>query len=324
MSETHFIPKGTIISGFAGIGKTTAALKYDNVIDLESSQFFFNLPNNITKKDYEKLKGDSSRLINPNGLSDYIDAIIEAKDKYDYVLIAMFPALIQELNNKNIDVQIVLPHIDDIVTYKRRYQDRGNSKNWIDNMSENWNNYLDPNSPDFITNNRNLKNPIKEPIILNKLCTDPNKPFTMRESLSDIIDGNIRFKPQYIVNQLKKSLTDMDVEVEQHVVLKNTITLKYLSETTEHDEESYHQITIGLTPLANNIDFNVKENDVEIIFEKRIDSTQNSDDFMPKFRFFEINSDEDLDKLTDLIKTLVVNDIHFTNTLKSLKFEELY
>ena len=324
MSETHFIPKGTIISGFAGIGKTTAALKYDNVIDLESSQFFFNLPNNLTKNNYEKLKGDASRPINPNGLSDYVDAIIEAKDKYDYVLIAMFPALIQELNNRNIDVQIVLPHIDDIVTYKRRYQDRGNSKNWIDNMIENWNNYLNPKSPDFITNNKNLKNPIKEPIILNKLCTDPNKPFTMRESLSDIIDGNIRFKPHYIINQLKKSLEDMNVEVEQHVVLKNTIILKYLFETTELDEESYHQITIGLTPLANNIDYDIKENDVEIIFEKRVDSTQNSDDFSPKFRFFEINSDEDLDKLIDLITTLVVNDIHFTKTLKRLKFEELY
>lgn len=48
MPETHFIPKGTIISGFAGIGKTTAALKYDNVIDLESSQFFFELPDNLT------------------------------------------------------------------------------------------------------------------------------------------------------------------------------------------------------------------------------------------------------------------------------------
>ena len=34
MTNKHFIPKGTIISGFAGIGKTTAALKYDNVIDL--------------------------------------------------------------------------------------------------------------------------------------------------------------------------------------------------------------------------------------------------------------------------------------------------
>lgn len=265
-----------------------------------------------------------NNTINPNGLSDYVDAIIQAKDKYDYVLIAMFPALIEELNNRNIDVQVVLPHIDDIVEYKSRYKNRGNHKHWIDNMIENWNNYLDPNSPDFITNNRNLKNPIKEPIILNKLCTDPNKPFTMRESLSDIIDGNIRFKPQYIVNQLKKSLADMDVEVEKHVVLKNTIILKYLFETTELDEESYHQITIGLTPLANNIDYDVKENDVEIIFEKRVDYGQTSDDFSPKFRFFEINSDEDLDKLIDLITTLVVNDIHFTKTLKRLKFEELY
>lgn len=324
MTKTHFIPKGTIISGFAGIGKTTAALKYDNVIDLESSQFFFKLPENLTKKDYEKLKGDSSRPINPNGLSDYIDAIIEAKDKYDYVLIAMFPALIQELNKRNIDVQIVLPQIDDIVTYKRRYKDRGNNQHWIDNMIENWENYLDPNSPDFITNNNNLKNPIKEPIILNKLCTDSTKPFVMQESLSDIIDGNIRFKPQYIVNQLKKSLEDMDVEIEQHPYLKNTITLKYLFETTELDEETHHQITIGLTPLADNIDSNAKENDIEIIFEKQIDSGTNCDDFTPKFRFFEINSDEDLDKLHDLITTLVVNDIHFTKTLKRLKFEDLY
>ena len=180
MSETHFIPKGTIISGFAGIGKTTAALKYDNVIDLESSKFFFELPNNLTNKHYEKLKGDSSRPINPNGLSDYVDAIIQSKDKYDYILIAMFPALIEELNKRNIDVQIVLPHIDDVVTYKRRYKDQGNNINWIDNMIKNWNAFLDPKSPDFITNNKNLKNPIKEPIILNKSCTDPTKPCNER------------------------------------------------------------------------------------------------------------------------------------------------
>ena len=322
MSNTHYIPKGTIISGFAGIGKTTAALKYDNVIDLESSKFFFNLPDNLTNQDYERLKGDNSRPVNLNGLSDYIDAIIEAKDKYDYVLIAMFPKLIQELNNRNIDVQIVLPHIDDVVHYKHRYEYRGNNQHWIDNMIENWNNYLDPNSPDFVT--KNLKNPIKEPIILNKLCTDYGKHFVSRESLSDIIDGNIRFKPEYLVKQLKNSLTDMDVEIEQQPVIKNYINLKYLFETTEDDYESYHQVTIGLTPLANNIDSNAKENDVEIIFEKRIDFGTNCDDFTPKFRFFEINSDKDLDKLHDIITTLVVNDIHFTKTLQRLEFEELY
>lgn len=322
MSNKHFIPKGTIISGFAGIGKTTTALKYDNVIDLESSKFFFNLPNDLTNQDYERLKGDSSRPINFNGLSDYIDAIIEAKDKYDYVLIAMFPKLIQELNNRNIDVQIVLPHIDDVVHYKRRYEDRGNNQHWIDNMIENWNNYLDPNSPDFVT--KNLKNPIKEPIFLNKASAPYTNPYVSRESLSDIIDGNIRFKPQYLVEQLKNSLEDMDVEIEQQPVIKNYINIKYLFEKTEDDQESYHQIEIDLTPLADNNNSKAKENDVQIIFEKRIDFGTNCDDFTPKFRFFEINSDKDLDKLHDLITTLVVNDIHFTKTLQKLEFEELY
>lgn len=322
MTETHFIPKGTIISGFAGIGKTTAALKYDNVIDLESSKFFFNLPDNVTNQDYERLKGDNSRPVNFNGLSDYIDAIIEAKDKYDYVLIAMFPKLIQELNNRNIDVQIVLPHIDDVVHYERRYKDRGNNQHWIDNMIENWNNYLDPNSPDFVT--KNLKNPIKEPIFLNKASAPYTNPYVSRELLSDIIDGNIRFKPDYIVNQLKKSLKDMDVEIEQHPVIKNTITLKYLFETTENDKKTNHQITLGLTPLADNVYSNAKENDVEIIFDKKVDNGTTCDDFTAKFRFFEINSNKDISKLHDLITTLVVNDIHFTKTLKRLKFENLY
>ena len=42
MTNYTIIPKGTIIAGFAGIGKTTAALRYDNVIDLESSHYFFS------------------------------------------------------------------------------------------------------------------------------------------------------------------------------------------------------------------------------------------------------------------------------------------
>lgn len=322
MSNTHYIPKGTIISGFAGIGKTTAALKYDNVIDLESSHFFFKLPNDLTNQDYERLKGDNSRPVNLNGLSDYIDAIIEAKEKYDYVLIAMFPTLIRELNNRNIDVQIVLPHIDDIVHYKRRYEDRGNNQHWINNMIENWNNYLNPNSPDFVT--KNLKNPTKEPIILNKQSKPYANPYVSRESLSDIIDGNIRFKPEYLVKQLKNSLEDMDVEIEQQDVLKNYINLKYLFETTEDDQESYHQIEIDLTPLADNNNSNAKENDVQITFEQKINYGTNFTIFTPKFRYFEIKSDEDIEKLHDLIVTLVINDIHFTKTLKRLEFEELY
>lgn len=324
MSNKHFIPKGTIISGFAGIGKTTAALEYDNVIDLESSKFFFKLPDNLTIEEYEKLKGDNSRQINPNGLYEYVDAIIQAQKKYDYVLIAMFPDLIKELNDRQIDVQIVLPNINDKNYYKDRYQNRGNSDTWIKNMLTSWDSYLDPDSPDFITNGIKLKNPIKEPIILNTLCYDSQKPYQKGESLSDIIDGNMRFKPNYLIRELNNSLKDMDVKIEQHPVLKNYIIIEYLFENCENDEQSYHRIKINLTPLASTNSSYFKENDVNIIFEHVIDSSVTYDNFTPKFRTFEINSDEDISKLHDIITTLVVNDIQFTKTLKRLKFELLF
>jgi len=64
--------------------------------------------------------------------------------------------------------------------------------------------------------------------------------------------------------------------------------------------------------------------DNEIIFSAQHESSTVYDDFMPKFRYFEINSDEDISKLHDLITTLVVNDIQFTKTLKRLKFELLF
>lgn len=326
MSNTHFIPKGTVISGFAGIGKTTAALKYDNVIDLESSKFFFKLPDNLTIEEYEKLKGDSLRQKNPNGLSDYVDAIIQAQKKYDYVLVAMFPDLIKELNNRNIDIQIVLPDISDKNHYKRKYNDRGNNQNWIDNMLKNWESYVDPHSPKLITNSMNLLNSIKEPIILNTSCTDITKPFQPREYLSDIIDGNIRFKPKYLVSKLKKSLSEMDVKVEPHSFLKNIININYLFEQDADDEDKHysHQITIDLTPLADTNASKAKENEVEIIFSHQHEASTVFDDFMPKFRYFEINSDEDISKLHDLITTLVVNDIQFTKTLKRFEFELLF
>lgn len=315
MTTKHFIPKGTIISGFAGIGKTTAALKYDNVIDLESSKFFFKLPNNLTIEDYEKLKGDMSRPINHTGLSDYVEAIIQAQKNYDYVLIAMFPDLIKELNDRQIDVQIVLPNINDKEYYKNRYKNRGNSDTWIKNMLTSWDSYLDSNSPDFITNYIKLKNPIKEPIILNN-----------KESLSEIIDGNIRFQPGYLVNQLKTSLSEMDVKVEQQRLFKNIININYLFEQDKDDEDKQysHQISIDLTPLANSNGSRAKENDVEIIFSHQHESSTVFDDFLPKFRYFEIHSDEDISKLHDLITTLVVNDIQFTRTLKRLEFELLF
>jgi hypothetical protein len=308
------IPKGTIIAGFAGIGKTTASLKYDNVIDLESSNYFFDLPENLTIDDYEKLKGDASRVPNPNGLSKYVDAIINAQKKYDYVFIALFPALIQELNQRNIDVQIVLPDISDKVHYKRRYKDRGNQQSWIDNMVTSWDDYLNPDSPKFITNSLNLKNSMKEPIILQTL-NPTSEQFAVRESLSSIIAGNMRFKPEYLIKALKTSVKDIfDIKINHYPAYDSYIVLNYLFDTLPDGKESYHQITIDLTPLANQKP-GATERDVEIILEKIVNHQTDYNDFAPRYRYFKINSDNDLDKLVRVVTTLVFKDVHFTRTL---------
>lgn len=182
------------------------------------------------------------------------------------MLIALFPNLIQELNNRNIDVQIVLPNISDKVQYKRRYKDRGNQQSWIDNMINSWDDYLKPDSPKFITNSLNLKNPIKEPIILRTLNPTSDQ-FALQESLSAIINGNVRFKPEYLIGSLKTLLKNIDINIRHIPYHESEIVLTYLHNTLPENKESWHQVTIDLTPLANQKP-GAKERDVEIVLEK--------------------------------------------------------
>lgn len=41
--------KGILIAGFGAIGKTTLTQKYDNMIDLESSNFKYIIDDNLKK-----------------------------------------------------------------------------------------------------------------------------------------------------------------------------------------------------------------------------------------------------------------------------------
>ena len=323
MKNYTIIPKGTIIAGFAGIGKTTAALRYDNVIDLESSHYFFQLPSNLELEKYEKLKGDCNRVPNPNGMNDYINAIIQAKETYDYVLIALFPTLIEELNKRNIDIQIVLPHIDDKVHYQRRYQKRGNIDNWINNMMKNWESYVDPTNSNFITNCINLKNPIKEPITLSTSSNPYDDDYHIRQSLSDIIDGEIRFKPQYIINQLKQKLSNTDVKIKQN---ENLITIRYQFEKLQSrlNTYSYHEIQLNLTPLADDLNTKAKANDIEIMRTSKYESFNKIEDFAPTFTYFSINSEKGIDDFIEMIIRLVNADIQLSTLMTDMRFSPLH
>ena len=75
--------KGIVIAGFSGIGKTTLAKKYKNVIDLDSAEFVYN-DSNMLHIPFEKRKGEK-RNPNINWPNNYINAIKEAIHQYDLV-----------------------------------------------------------------------------------------------------------------------------------------------------------------------------------------------------------------------------------------------
>ncbi|MCL2569833.1 MAG: hypothetical protein FWE16_01335 [Firmicutes bacterium] len=79
--------KAIVISCFAGLGKTTVAKKYQNVYDLQTSAF--RRDPSIKVKNYEKQKGFDSNITNPDFPQNYLDALKDARTKYNIVLVTM-------------------------------------------------------------------------------------------------------------------------------------------------------------------------------------------------------------------------------------------
>jgi len=124
--------RAILIAGFAGVGKTTLAQKYKNVLDLESS-FYTKDYSGIANPDTEKLKGDPSRKINPNFPTNYINAIRENQSKYDYLCIwANDTKAMPHYKEHAIEYIIVMPTKEALSEYKDIFVGRGNSEFWIE------------------------------------------------------------------------------------------------------------------------------------------------------------------------------------------------
>lgn len=118
---------GIIIAGFATCGKSILGKKYKNVIDLESSPF-----KNIMRTDLsvEEQKG-TKRELNPLWPQNYYDAIVEAKKKYDIVLVQLKPEHFDYFDKNNIKYSIAYPNINNWEEVKKRCIERGNNENFI-------------------------------------------------------------------------------------------------------------------------------------------------------------------------------------------------
>jgi len=128
---------GKVISVFAGLGKTTVGNKYKNVLDLRSSVYRCDY-SNIKEEDYEKLKCSKSRIPNPNWPTNYLKAILKAKEKYDLILVPSNLDIRELLIKNNIDFLFVLPEKNEEARKEliKRYKDRGNSNELIDTVTD--------------------------------------------------------------------------------------------------------------------------------------------------------------------------------------------
>lgn len=126
--------KTLIIAGFAGIGKTTLAKKYKNVIDIESSPYKWDY-SNMDTSDLEKLKGLPNRKINKNFPDNYIQVIKEATLKYDIICVWVHPEEILPIYDKNnIDYVVAFPSKEALAEYEQRFLQRGNNNGYINRV----------------------------------------------------------------------------------------------------------------------------------------------------------------------------------------------
>lgn len=128
--------RGKLIAGFGGIGKTTLAKKYNNILDLESSNFKYVLDEELKKLNVEERKGLKTRTPNKDFPNNYYNAIIENLEKYDIVLISMHNEIVKLLKENKIDYIVVYPREDMLDEIMQRFINRGNTNEFLSGVKD--------------------------------------------------------------------------------------------------------------------------------------------------------------------------------------------
>lgn len=115
----------TIIAGVEGVGKTTFAKKMGHkfkILDLNP----------------EKFMGPGHKFP-----QDYIDAVLQKRDKYDYILIDAQPSVVNMLNKFDIKYYLVAPDKSLRDEYLQRLIDRGKTQSFVDKLRLKWDEYIE-------------------------------------------------------------------------------------------------------------------------------------------------------------------------------------
>ena len=126
-----------LILAFPCMGKTYFAKRYPHLaIDMESSDYMF-LHKGDKGVDKEAFKGRTDRIPNPNGVEEYVKAIVEEMDRgeFEYIFISQHPQVVKKLISLDYDLTFIKPFNtpESYRIYEDRARKRGNNDEWISN-----------------------------------------------------------------------------------------------------------------------------------------------------------------------------------------------
>ena len=120
--------RARIISGFPGVGKTTLFKSNKNlkIVDSDSSMFSWLEPG----------------VRHPEFPNNYIEHIKKCMDEYDLVLVSSHKVVRDALREHGLEYDIFYPSVEDKSVYIDRYITRGNDKNFIKIVEQNWDSWI--------------------------------------------------------------------------------------------------------------------------------------------------------------------------------------
>ena len=132
-----------IIAAFAGTGKTHFCNRVEGAKDFVSMPFkYFLSETDNDEEEYEKVKADLSLEMNPEYPYNYINAIVENKDIYKYLVIPSDSRVLAGLKDMHIPYILCFPEKNSKEEYRKRYLQRGNTEVFIDIFIDGWENFM--------------------------------------------------------------------------------------------------------------------------------------------------------------------------------------
>jgi len=131
-----------IIAGFSGVGKTLGVRMHPKgAIDFDSEAFKYEAEDKSKGKKNQKTK--FTRSVRPEWPFNYVDAIEEIADDYQYLIVPSDIAVLSLLKERGIPFIVVRPFRGIEDEYRRRLAERGDSEDSINDLIYNWESHFD-------------------------------------------------------------------------------------------------------------------------------------------------------------------------------------